>query len=231
MSTAGTTQAETQAGSDGNGRAAETVARRERLLAAAAELAAAGGYEAVHMRAVASRAHVALGTLYRHFSSKDQLLVAVLAHQAATLASTLRRRPPRGDTPAERVANVLDRAMSALARQPRLASAMVTALASTDPAAAAAVGAVEARQRSMLADAIGSGASEPGNAGRGPARSNELDEVLRTLGHVWFSVMIAWVAGKLDRAGVRHDLDVAARPLLPGDGLAAPGTTSGGGSR
>lgn len=188
MSTAGTTQAETQAGSDGNGRAAETVARRERLLAAAAELAAAGGYEAVHMRAVASRAHVALGTLYRHFSSKDQLLVAVLAHQAATLAST-------------------------------------------DPAAAAAVGAVEARQRSMLADAIGSGASEPGNAGRGPARSNELDEVLRTLGHVWFSVMIAWVAGKLDRAGVRHDLDVAARLLLPGDELAAPGTTSGGGSR
>jgi AcrR family transcriptional regulator len=37
-------------------RAAETAARRRRLLAAATELAAEGGYDAVQMRDVAARA-------------------------------------------------------------------------------------------------------------------------------------------------------------------------------
>ncbi|HZJ27313.1 MAG TPA: TetR family transcriptional regulator [Acidimicrobiia bacterium] len=247
MSTVGHSRPDARATTDGDGagRAAETAARRERLLGAAAALAAAGGYEAVHMRAVARHAQVALGTLYRHYSSKDQLLVAVLADQADTLASTLHRRPPRGDTPAERVANVLDRAMSALAREPRLAAAMVTALSSTDPEAATAVSAVESRQRSMLADAIGpdvgrsdvgrsdAARSDVGRAGTeqlaatGPGSSDDLDEVLRTLGHVWFSVMIAWVAGKLDRAGVRHDLNVAARLLLPSHHPAVSGRPAG----
>ncbi|NIR40846.1 MAG: helix-turn-helix transcriptional regulator, partial [Actinobacteria bacterium] len=32
-----------------------------------------GGYEAVQMRAVAERADVALGTIYRYFNGKDDL--------------------------------------------------------------------------------------------------------------------------------------------------------------
>src|SRR5262249_21697473 len=39
--------------------------RRQRILKAAVELAAEGGYDAVQMREVALRADVALGTLYR----------------------------------------------------------------------------------------------------------------------------------------------------------------------
>ena len=54
-------------------------ARRRRVLDAAMALADEGGYEAVQMRDVAARADVALGTLYRYFSSKDQLLAAVRA--------------------------------------------------------------------------------------------------------------------------------------------------------
>ena len=51
----------------GGNRAAETAARRQRLIEAAVGLAAEGGYEAVQMRDVAARAEVALGTLYRHY--------------------------------------------------------------------------------------------------------------------------------------------------------------------
>ena len=52
--------------------------RRDRILAVARELAAAGGYDAVVMRDVAERSGVALGTLYRYFASKDHLLAEVL---------------------------------------------------------------------------------------------------------------------------------------------------------
>ena len=51
-------------------------ARRDRVLDAAMSLAAEGGYDAVQMRDVASRAQVALGTIYRYFSSKDHVLAA-----------------------------------------------------------------------------------------------------------------------------------------------------------
>ena len=53
--------------------------RRRRVIKAAMEMADEGGYEAVHMRQVAERSGVALGTIYRYFNSKDQLLLAVLA--------------------------------------------------------------------------------------------------------------------------------------------------------
>ena len=55
---------------------AAQAARRERVVRAALELAAEGGYDAVQMRDVASRSEVALGTIYRYFSSKDHLLAA-----------------------------------------------------------------------------------------------------------------------------------------------------------
>src|SRR3974377_523984 len=53
---------------------------RQRVVDAAMELGLEGGYEAVQMRDVAARAHVAMGTVYRYFSSKDHLLAAPLVH-------------------------------------------------------------------------------------------------------------------------------------------------------
>ena len=49
--------------------------RRKRILDATLAIASKGGYEAVQMRAVAERADVAVGTLYRYFPSKVHLLV------------------------------------------------------------------------------------------------------------------------------------------------------------
>ena len=43
--------------------------RRKRILDATLAIASKGGYEAVQMRAVAERADVAVGTLYRYFPS------------------------------------------------------------------------------------------------------------------------------------------------------------------
>jgi AcrR family transcriptional regulator len=55
-------------------RRAET---RDRIVAAARELIAEGGYVAAQVAAVAERAEVAVGTVYRHFPSKSELFAEV----------------------------------------------------------------------------------------------------------------------------------------------------------
>ena len=88
-------------------------ARRERVVRAALELGAEGGYDAVQMRDVATRAEVALGTIYRYFPSKDSLLLAVMVHWLGDLEQRVSRRPPTGDTTVERIMDVHDAAPSA----------------------------------------------------------------------------------------------------------------------
>lgn len=62
---------------------------RERLLAAAQELIEEGGYGAAPVAAVAERAGVATGALYRHWSSKGELFAelfrAVCDHEIAVM--------------------------------------------------------------------------------------------------------------------------------------------------
>src|SRR5437867_12497762 len=101
-------------------------ARRQRVIDAAMKLAADGGYDAVQMRDVAAEAGVALGTLYRYFSSKDQLLVAALSQWARVLQQEIARRPPKGVSPADKVVEVLRQAVNALETSPRLATALST---------------------------------------------------------------------------------------------------------
>jgi AcrR family transcriptional regulator len=184
-------------------RAAETAARRRRLLDAATELAAEGGYDAVQMRDVAARAEVALGTLYRHYASKDQLLLAAMAQQAATLRERLDQRPPRGDTPAERVADVLRRGTRALERQPRVTRAMLTAMSSTDDTIIPIKQEINATLRSIISDAV--------NGDHVP----HLDDIVSVLGSLWFAELTFWSGGLSDAAMMSDKLSRAASLLLP----------------
>lgn len=186
-------------------RAEQTAARRQGLIRAATELAAEGGYDAVQMRDVAARAGVALGTLYRHFASKDALLIAALADQAAVLRERLTQRPPRGSSPAERVSDVLRRASRALERQPTLTAAMVTAMSSPEGESAPLK-----REVYETLTAIISGAID----GTDGLDGVDLDEIVRVLGHVWFSAMVFWVGGMAPAGQMADDLTRAARLLL-----------------
>jgi AcrR family transcriptional regulator len=64
---------------------------RQRLLAAAQELMEEGGYGAVSVVAIAERAGVAAGTLYRHFPSKEELFVEVFRAVCAREERAMRR--------------------------------------------------------------------------------------------------------------------------------------------
>ncbi len=102
--------------------------RRRRIVQTAAALAVRGGVEAMQMRSVAERAGVALGTLYRYFPSKMDLVVAVVTEELDLLEGGIVRRPPTADTPAERAVDVLLRATRGLMREPELADALVRSL-------------------------------------------------------------------------------------------------------
>ena len=60
----------------------DAAATRTRLVAAARELLEAGGYAGASVQAVADRAAVSAGALYRHFSSKAELFVEVFRSAA-----------------------------------------------------------------------------------------------------------------------------------------------------
>src|SRR3954451_378588 len=163
-------------------RAVETEERKKRLIDAAVALATEGGYDAVQMRDVAARAEVALGTLYRHYASKDQLLLAAMAQQAATLRERLVQRPPNGDTPAARVSDVLHRASRSLERSPLVTRAMLAAMSSTEAATVPLKHEIDSTLRSIIADVIaGDGCSTDSNSD-----PRDLDGIVRVLGSVWF---------------------------------------------
>src|SRR3954467_3849537 len=105
-------------------------ARRRRVLDATLRLAADGGFEAVQMRDVASAADVALGTVYRYFSSKERLLLEAMAEQQADLRAYIETHPLVEATPADRVMNVLRRSNRTLRRYPDVTAAMVRAFGS-----------------------------------------------------------------------------------------------------
>ncbi|MDF5756406.1 TetR family transcriptional regulator [Spongiactinospora sp. TRM90649] len=106
--------------------------RRKRIVQAAAALASRGGVEAMQMRTVAERAGVALGTLYRYFPSKMDLVVAVVGEEIDLLESSIERRPPAAETPAGRAVDVLMRATRGLMREPELADALIRSLIMAD---------------------------------------------------------------------------------------------------
>ena len=183
-------------------RSTETIERRRRLVEAAVKLARSGGYEAVQMRDVASAADVALATLYRQYASKDQLLLAALANQTGILRDRLAQKPAQGDSPAERVIGVLALANKALSREPTLTAAMVTALGSPEPGAAAMKVEILEILRGILGDAGGLRPTDDGDA------------AFRTLGYVWFAALGAWSSGMIDDDQMASDLTQAARLLL-----------------
>ena len=74
-------------------------ARRDAIIAAARQMASEGGMAAVQIAAVAARAGIAAGTVYRYFPAKTDLIVALLTEiderESARCGGPLTPRPGR----------------------------------------------------------------------------------------------------------------------------------------
>ena len=177
-------------------------ARRQRVIADALDLAADGGYESVQMRDVSTKADVALGTIYRYFSSKDHLLAAAMAELTAGLHTQVTNVPPKGATEADRLVDVYKRATRALERQPQLTAALITALSSPD----AGVNENAALVRGHIA-----GMAEEILADLDPQRR---DDIVSVLGHVFYATLTAWAHGRQPFSHVMRELERAIRLLV-----------------
>ena len=176
--------------------------RRDLVVAAATELAEAGGYDAVVMKAVADRSGVALATIYRWFASKDHLLTEVLLAWGGELSAALTSDPPTDGDAADRVAAVLGQIMDVAGSRPRLAEAVVGAVLSVDGGSLDPQGEFHEMVEAWIGIALGD------------AEVPERDAVIQVMEHVCFSTIISLAGGRHTAADATTELATAARLLL-----------------
>ncbi|WP_028647571.1 TetR family transcriptional regulator [Nocardiopsis sp. CNT312] len=176
--------------------------RRERIVRTAAVLVARGGVDAMQMRSVAERSGVALGTLYRYFPSKMDLVAAVAAEEVDRMEGGIARTPSTAPTPAGRAVDVLMRATRWLMREPELADALVRSLLTA-----------EGGPGRRVCDLVRRAAGEPGRGG--PADREEPGQVLAgALASVWVLELVGVLRGRRDPDGVERRLRTVAERLF-----------------
>ncbi len=105
--------------------ARKLAARHGAIMAAARSLAAEGGLGSVQIAAVADRAGIASGTVYRYFPAKLELIAALVAAQSAAEVAALDRAGNAAPGPLSALAaTIVSFAARALAER-RLAAAML----------------------------------------------------------------------------------------------------------
>lgn len=160
-------------------------ARRQSVIDAALTLLERRDYERIQVKDVADEAGVALGTLYHYFSSKEHLFAEVLVQWAGTLRTSLTRHPLWGNSPQQRLTEVLHRSVRAFQRQPQLARLVAALELSTDPFATEILERLDQTTTSVYLELLD---------GTDPGRSRR---VVRTVDAVFDSLLRSWSAGRL----------------------------------
>src|SRR5947209_19373977 len=93
---------------------ARRAATRERILSAALDQLADGGYASASIQAIAARAGVATGSVYRHFPSKGERFAEAFRRAAAPELEVVRELTAAGDRPAR---ELIAAAVEAFARR------------------------------------------------------------------------------------------------------------------
>jgi AcrR family transcriptional regulator len=185
---------------------AAQLARRRKVIDAVIELVASGRVEDLGMKDVADRSGVALGTIYRYFSSKDHLAAAALAEWARALGPP--PGPPTGatatQTMTERLVSILHRAVRAYQRQPSFARLLILAAGSTDPFA------------SECFREMGDGVYATLGSALDALDEREQRRVLGVVGAVWHHALVEWVNDRKTIAQVYEAVEDAARLTLAG---------------
>jgi AcrR family transcriptional regulator len=165
--------------------------RRDRIVQAAISLLAHGGeYDAIQMRDVALEAGVALGTVYRYFTSKEHLYAAALLEWAADFPARDQSKRVAGRTDEARLRALMRRAVRAFERYPQMMRVEIVIESSSDPNARALFDQFAVRNNSTLAGALSSTPPETVAA------------IVETVNSVFATRLRSWALGRITIADV-----------------------------
>ena len=128
---------------------------RERLLAAANAVFGAGG-EAASLEAVARRAGLGIGTLYRHFPTREALFEAVYRREVDQLAE-LAERLKTAPAPTDALHRWLRATVGFVATKKGMSAALALAVGSTSPLVAYSSERLTQAIATLLARAVAAG--------------------------------------------------------------------------
>lgn len=139
---------------------ARLAARHDAIIAAARALASDGGLTAVQIAAVARRAGVAAGTVYRYFPAKEELVAAVIRDTADRQVAAIRAAAAAAPGPLSGLAAALTAFATGIVHTRRLALAMLaqTAAEGDGPAARDRIG---RELEALIAAAVAAGELPP----------------------------------------------------------------------
>lgn len=184
--------------------------RAKRIVDTAIELAERDGFAAVRLRDVAASAQVALGTVYKRFSSKEEILIAALEQESEQMLAGMGRRKPTGKTALDRVNRFFEAVTKGLTRKPNLARALMKSVASGDPNITEKVASFHALLTGLTIAAI---RGEAANDWNGEATAFQRNAAM-VLQHVWFSTLVGWAGGLHDVSTSVEQVQAAAGMLL-----------------
>ena len=108
-------------------------ARRERIVDKAFEYLVHHPYDEIQVRDIATDADVALGTVYRYFTSKEHIFAAVLVRWGDAMRERVQRRPLASADTAGRLQEIYLRSLKAFERRPQFFRMLVVIENTTDP--------------------------------------------------------------------------------------------------
>jgi AcrR family transcriptional regulator len=186
----------------------------DRIFDVAIALAEEGGYDNVRQRDVAARAGVALGTLYKRFRSKEDILSAALERETEKLERKIEKGPVQGGSVEDRLVAFYSMLTRALIRRPHFARAVLRAMASGQPEVAKHVVAYQGRMNGLIIAAMrGVGRLSYGDAAVAPPTEREQTLAL-LLQQNWFASLIGWSAGTHSQTAILEHVRTAARLYL-----------------
>lgn len=184
--------------------------RAQLIMDAAMELADEGGFEAVRLRDVASRAGVALGTLYARFRSKEDILVAVLEQEALKLEEVLEHLDWDTGTAGDRVHLYFGIATRAMFERPNFGRAVLRAVSAGNPETAGKIARYQQRLNVLIVRAM------RGTAERGPVPARHENDVAFLLQQIWFAALVGWMSGIREEDEVMAQMRMAIDIVLAG---------------
>ena len=192
------------------------VSRKDRIIDVAIRLAEEGGFENVRQRDVAKQSGVALGTLYKSFRSKEDILAAALQRETDLLEKKLERKPAKGDTAPERLGTLFQMLTRTILRKPNYARAVLRAMTSGEEVAQKVVSHQVKVTRMVIAAIRG---TTPTTAfDKSPPSEAEL-EVAMMLQNLWFAALVGWSAKLHGQGRIVEQMRTAADMLIVGAGL------------